>query len=215
MTILYSNGCSYTANFNLLRDQRYPLILSKRLGWDCVDRAEPGSCNSRIIRTTINDCINLKKKSQDIVALVQLSHLSRFEYPTNDNPIKDPFYSVKVGDPTNTSLPNEIQKYLDSYWKIYDDYQILVNLVISLIGLTNFLSAQQIKYFLYLGPCENQIWEKNIGNEELFLFLQSQAGVIDLTKFNMLGLTGKQTHPDEQGMQVIADYFFNLLCEQV
>jgi len=214
MTILYSNGCSYTANFDLPRDQRYPLILSKKLGWDCVDRAEPGSCNSRIIRVTIEDCINLKKQSQDIVALIQLSHLSRFEYPTNNNPLNDPFYSAKVGDPINTSLPNEIQKYLNAYWKIYNDHQMLVNLVTSLIGLTTFLSNQGIKYFLYLGPNENEIWEKNIGNEKRFSFLQSQTGVIDLTKFNMLALTGQQIHPNAVKMQVIADYFFNLLCEQ-
>ena len=71
MTILYSNGCSYTANFDLNRDDRYPIIIAKKLGWQCYDRAEPGSCNSRIIRTTINDCLKLKNQSEEIVALIE------------------------------------------------------------------------------------------------------------------------------------------------
>ena len=213
MKILYTNGCSYTANFELDAQKRYPAILAKRLGWSLVDRAEPGSCNRRIIRTTIEDCLKLKQQGQEITALIQLSHLNRTEYPTVENPLPDPFYSIKSNN-SNSQMSEDAKKYSDYYWRLHNDHHILVNLITDLIGLISYFKQNDIQYLLYLGPDENNIYVDNVKDDVRFKFLNSELGVLDLAGFNMLALTGEQTHPTTDGMRVIADYFFNLLCEQ-
>ena len=214
MTILYTNGCSYTANFDLARRDRYPIILAEQLGWQCVDKAEPGSCNRRIVRTTIEDCVKLRSQSNEkIVALIQLSHLNRTEYPTVKNPLPDPFYSIKPNN-VNSHVPEDAKKYSDYYWRLHNDHHILVNLITDLIGLISYFKQNDIQYLLYLGPDENNIYVDNVKDDVRFKFLNSELGVLDLAGFNMLALTGEQTHPTADGMRVIADYFFNLLCEQ-
>ena len=52
-------------------------------------------------------------------------------------------------------------------------------------------------------------------NDVLYQHLLRDQNVLDLLEFSMLGLTGKEKHPDADGMQIIADYFFNLLSESV
>ena len=216
MTILYSNGCSYTANLDLARDERYPIILSKKLGWSCQDRAEPGSCNSRIIRTAIEDCIKLRKQSNEkIFAMIQLSHLHRTEYPDNTNPLGDPFYSIKPNILSN--VPEDVVKYSTLYWKLYNERQLLINLLTLLIGLTGNFNHNNINYLIYLGPNENVMYTSNLKNDVRFAYLKKDSGLLDLEKFYMLDLLDKKdSHPDQIGMQKISDYFYekiSLLCE--
>ena len=208
MTILYSNGCSYTANFDLNRQDRYPIILSERLGYTCIDRAEPGSCNSRIIRVTIDDCIQLKNKNEKIIALIQLSHLARTEYPDETNPIGDLFFSVKPGLANNVQLPKDIQTYVNLYWKIYNDKLMVLDLLTKLVGLIGFFNQNQIDYIVYLGPAENKLYQ--IDNHKLEYL--TDKNVLDLKPFSMLGLLENQNiHPDKKGMITIADYFYEKL----
>ena len=108
-----------------------------------------------------------------------------------------------------------IRQHIDSYWKIYDDVAILINQITILIGLISFFNQQKIRFYIYLGPAENYIWTTTVGDDERFMFLQKQAGILDFTKFNMLDLTNHQVHPNEDGMKLIADYFINLLGESV
>ena len=215
MTILYTNGCSYTANFDLERKNTYPAILADRLEWKLVDKSEPGSCNSRIIRTTIDDCVKLRSQTDEkIVALIQLSHLFRTEYPT-DNLSADPFCSVKPTAPNNSNsqTPEPAGKYADYYWRLHSNHHLLVNLITDLIGLISYFKQNNVEYLIYLGPNENSIYADVIGNDLRFKLVNSDPHVLDLTEFNMLDLTGEQTHPTADGMRAIADYFFNLLCE--
>lgn len=216
MTILYSNGCSHTANFDLIRNDRYPIILSNRLGWSCVDRAEPGSCNSRIIRTSIEDCIKLKSRTDEkIFAMIQLSYLFRTEYPDDTNPLGDPFYSIKPG--ILSGLTDNVIEYSNLYWKLHNDRQLLINVLTGLVGLTSYFSQNKIDYLIYLGPNENFIYSSNLKNDVRFDYLKKDPGILDLEKFYMLDiLEKKDQHPDRLGMQKISDYFYekiNLLCE--
>jgi hypothetical protein len=214
MTILYSNGCSYTANFDLSADQRYPKIIADRLGWDCLQGAEPGSCNSRIIRTTIADCLKLKSQGQDIVSLIQLSHIHRTEYPFDKNPLPDPFFSIKIVD--TIPAPPEARQYADFYWRLHTDRHILINLLTGLIGLVSFFNQEKIKYQIFLGPCEGDLF-KVIADDLRLEFLKQDINVLDLEKFYMLELTKTpKQHPTPEDMQKISDYFYDRiirLCE--
>ena len=213
MTTLYSNGCSYTANFDLGPQDRYPKIIADRLELDCEQGAEPGSCNERIIRTTIADCLKLKQKNKDIIALIQLSHIHRTEYPINSDH-EDPFLSIKVID--TAPAPSDARQYANLYWRLYADKHILIKLITGLIGLISFFNQEKIKYQIFLGPSENDLFDVVINDFRLH-YLKCNPYILDLEKFYMLGLTKTpKQHPDQQGMKLIADYFcdrVNLLCE--
>ncbi len=219
MTILYSNGCSYTGHFGLPRDFRYPILLSDRLGWSCEDRAEPGSCNSRIIRNTVADCIKLRSQSDEkIFAMIQLSHLFRFEYPDDTNPIEDPFYSVKPGvsfDEYRPDASKEARQYATLYWKLHNEHQVLINLLTGLVGLSGFFNQNNIDYLIYLGPNDMLLLKDFTYQDDIrFSYLKKDPGILDLDKFYMLDIYGGNQilnhpkHADEIGMQKISDYFY-------
>jgi len=212
MTLLYSNGCSYTANLKLNRDQRYPVLIGNALGWEVEDCAIPGSCNSRIIRCTIRDCINLLNTNKKIVALVQLTHVMRTEYAgthTEFNSWKygknDLFESVRPNQ--SNDLPIYIQDWCRLTFNVMDEKAETSKLLSDIVGLINFFKQHNIDYFVFSGP---QMIADCI-TDDFNLYLQQDNCVIDLKNFNMLSLTGSTAHPDINGMQKIADFFIEKL----
>lgn len=219
MTILYSNGCSYTANMVLEPEQKYPYLLSQRLGWDLRTAAIAGSCNRRIIRSTMRDCIKLSTQDH-VFALIQLTHLHRTEYAgikTVNNQFKysyderyfeyDKFEGVKPND--YTGLPSRVKDWAELGFSLHVEDAEFSRLCADVLGLVSFLKFKNIDYCVFTGPA---IAVQS--TDSLYIELQNDANVLDLLKFNMLGLTGEQHHPNVNGMQLIADYFFNLLYEQ-
>jgi len=209
MTILYSNGCSFTANFDLEANQRYPFLIGEKLKWDVIQAGEPGSCNSRIIRRSYCDCLELLPTGKKIVALVQLTFLQRTEFPnTPEERLKsglpDLFKSVKPGD---KSLPVNMLNALKIYTVRYNHRAYFVDLLTKLVGLTCFFKQNNIDYFIFFGP---KTVESDLSNE-IFPYIKQDQRILDLINFNMLDLTGKQLHPTAESMITIAYYFFNLL----
>jgi hypothetical protein len=201
-------------------EQKYPHLLSKRLNWDLRTAAIAGSCNRRIIRSTIRDCVNLSTQDQ-IFALIQLTHLHRTEYAgfrTADNQYKysyneayfenDMYEGLKPND--YTGLPKRVKDWVELGFSLHNEDAEFTRLCSDVLGLTAFLKSKNINYCIFSGPANNLSCDDTLYKE-----LQQDTKVLDLLEFNMLGLTGKQVHPTEEGMQLIADYFFNLLCEQV
>jgi hypothetical protein len=214
MTILYSNGCSYTCNHLVPKEQRYQHILAERLRWSLEPAAIPGSCTRRIIRCTIRDCIKLLKRNEPIVALVQLTHLTRIEYAGTGGSWRyaeeDMYESLNgIDHPDNTELANNLVR---SSFLLHNERAELTRIMSELIGLTGFFKQHDIKYLIYTGP-EILVNPNEIINDTFYQYLKQDTGVLDLAEFNMLALTGEQRHPDKKGNEVIADYFFNLLCE--
>jgi hypothetical protein len=226
MTILYSNGCSFTANHAVLRRQRYPSLVGKHFGWQVIDRAIPGSCNSKIIRCAMRDCIGLLAHGEPIVALIQLTFKERFEYSgtcTADNSWKygeintginfvaasDQFESLKPADPDN--WPNEATQYAKIYTALQKPDAVVADLFSRLVGLVSFFQSNNIRYVIYAGPEDFKI-DLN-SNDPFYQYLTTDKNVLDFMQFNMLALTGQQSHPDVNGMKMIADYFVNLLGE--
>ena len=103
------------------------------------------------------------------------------------------------------------------YWKLYNERQLLINLLTGLIGLTCYFNQNNINYLIYLGPNENVMYTNNLKDDVRFEYLKKDPGLLDLEKFYMLDLLdNKDSHPDQLGMQTISDYFYekiNLLCE--
>jgi hypothetical protein len=216
MTILYSNGCSYTYNHLVPKEQRYQHILAERFGWEIESAAIPGSCTRRIIRCAMRDCIKLSEGNQPIVALVQLTHLTRIEYAGNGNSWRyakeDPYESLNgIGHPDNTDLANDLVR---SSFLLHNERAELTRVMSELIGMTSFFKQHNIKYLIYTGP-KILVEPAEIADDTFYQYLKQDRSVLDLAEFNMLALTGEQRHPDKTGNEIIADYFFNLLCESM
>ena len=216
MTILYSNGCSFTDNRWISKEHRYPFLIGKQLGWEVIPAAIAGSCNSRIVRCTMRDCIELLKRNEPIVSLVQLTFLGRFEYAghsTVDNRWKyarsDEFESVKPNDLDNLSL--DVVQWAKLSAVLFKSSAAWSQLYSSIVGLTSFFKLHNIHYYIYAGPDLRPI---SIRDTDFYSYVTNDPNVLDFRKFNMLSLTGKQMHPDVDGMQAIADYFIELLDEQ-
>jgi hypothetical protein len=174
----------------------------------------------------MRDCIDLLKHNEPIVALIQLTFKERFEYagtPTGDNnwkygeintglnfvPACDPFESLKPGDHLN--WPDEVKQYAKLHTVLQKSNAIDAELFSRLVGLTAFFKSNCIQYLIYAGP--EQFKNQLTTDDPFYQFLSSDPGVLDLENFNMLALTGKQNHPDRDGMKQIADYFVNRLVE--
>ncbi len=222
MTILYSNGCSHTANMVLEPEQRYPYLLSRKLNWKLRPGAIAGSCNRRIIRSTYRDCLNLQKEKDDIFVLLQLTYLHRTEYAgvrTKDNQWKysfneeffeyDKFESL---NPNTTDVSTNVKKWTELGFTLHDELAEFNRICSELIGLISFFKQHNINYIIYTGP-KIKLDDALLENDILYRYLKKDTRVLDLINFNMLEITGKQSHPDKDGMELISDYFFNLLCE--
>ena len=226
MTILYSNGCSFTANRDVPRWHRYPYVISKHFGWQLVDRAVSGSCNSKIIRCAMRDCIDLLTHKEPIVALIQLTFKERFEYagtPDDSNrwkygeintgidfvPARDQFESLKPIDHEN--WPDEVKQYAKLHTVLQKPDAVDAELFSRLVGLVSFFRLNNIQYLIFAGPDDFRS-HLNV-NDPFYQSLIADPNVLNFSKFDMLALTGQQRHPDRAGMQAIADYFINRLVE--
>ena len=208
--ILYSNGCSYTHNNWVEPAARYPALIAKHFDWQLQDAGIPGSCNDRILRCTMRDCIKLKEAGQEVVALVQLTHPHRTEYagtPTENTAwkyaIDDKFESIKPADETQSP---EVNNYMKLWLYFYNKPAEIEKLRSNIIGLVAFFKENNIQYYVYNGPEELM----STTNDIFYQYLYNDTRVLDLAKFNMLALTGNQAHSDIQGMRAIADYFIEL-----
>tara|TARA_R110000782_G_scaffold24429_4_gene63677 strand:+ start:240 stop:932 length:693 start_codon:yes stop_codon:yes gene_type:complete len=218
MTILYSNGCSFTGNNLVDRHRRYPLIVGQHFGWAVHDHALPGTCNTKIIRCTIRDCLGLLKNNEKITALIQLTFLERWEYagdPDGANSWQyqdnDQFETIKSLDEKN--WPSEIKNYVKQICVSQRSNALYAQLFSNLVGLICFFKTHKIDYCIFSGP---DTLDKNVILQDSFYqYLKTDPNILSLTDFYMLALSGtengKMSHPTQEGMQRIADFFIKLL----
>jgi hypothetical protein len=166
----------------------------------------------------MRDIIELRQKfpDQKIVALIQLTHLSRFEYAgtkTFDNQWmyadNDCFRSVKPERAEN--WPTEAAEWIKQTIILYNPVAELEKLLSNVVGLVALFETLDVEYRIFSGPkLDSEVtWpEHNIFDR----YLKTKSNVLNLATFSMLmDLTGVCTHPDAMSMQKIADYFINQL----
>jgi hypothetical protein len=220
MTILYSNGCSFTAQMNLPREDRYPLLIGKHCGWTVYDKASPGSCNTKIIRRAMRDCSKLLQQQEKIIALIQLTYKERWEYagdPEGSNSwqygwCEDLFETIKPNDEKN--WPLELQTIGRQIFLLQKENALYSQLFSNLLGLVSFFKVNKIDYKIFAGPQGINDDHATMTQDAFYQYLSQDKNILDLTNFNILSLTGSQIHPDSAGMQKIADYFINLFDAQ-
>ena len=167
--------------------------------------------------------------------------LERFEYagdPTGANhwqysngTIRDEFEVIKSNDDAN--WPKEIRKYANSIFMHQRYNALCAQLFSNLVGLISFFKANNIKYRIFSGPSLvngvnhnvpiNPVNSRAIECKDTILqdafyqhCISKDTNVLSLIDFNMLSVADANVpaHPTPEGMQKIADYFINLLCEQ-
>jgi len=162
--ILYSNSCSFgaTANYTV-----YPEVVAENLNCDLVNAGISGSCNRRIIRTTLRDLLELQKQHDDIIVLVGLTFISRTEIWRNDlaaNGNDGHFYPIVpdhekfnwTNGLIDTIVPNiyqhvdsEIGNYYKEWLIQYNREAVMTELCTDLIMLSGWLKSKNIKYIIF------------------------------------------------------------------
>jgi|688.fasta_scaffold17000_15 hypothetical protein len=158
--IVYSNGDSYSAYNPDIK--KYCDFLGDKLNCQVINSAIPGSCNDRILRTSIRDLMSLQKKHKDIVAVISLSFTIRSELWLKDhsyskwkNSNDGDFFSCQFTlshdwfNDKNKKVVNDIYKQYAKQWLNWFNIEAeTTKLLHQLVLLTSWLKTNKIKYVI-------------------------------------------------------------------
>jgi hypothetical protein len=165
--IVYSNSCSFGApkqGHTVYADK-----IAEYFNATLINSGIPGSCNRRIIRSSIRDLLTLQHQhaDEDILALVGLSFISRTELWQPSLPPTETdgdFHPIAINwsnlDFTNglidTIIPDihkfahsSVQNYYKQWLDHYSPEAEVTNLITDLISLTGLLKSRNIRYLIF------------------------------------------------------------------
>ena len=219
---LYTNGCSFTNDTNLKNNGGtcWPEILAERLGVELVNSGHPGSCNRRVIRTTLRDSINFDSST---LVVVQLPYLFRYEKPYVDETVNrwkvnapwqhgEIMESVKPADGSQSPAAQEYTQCMVKHW----EYPALFNEnLIDVIMLTGYLRSKNIPYLIYRHYCEedlevvnNSFYQTVLNDPYVFNIDSSFVADINEEKYYYDSL---YAHLNQAGHELLADKLINTL----
>lgn len=163
--IIYSNSCSFgEANQGHLV---YSDHVAEHYNASCVNNGLSSSCNRRIIRTSLRDLIELKK-SDDVIALIGLSFISRTELwqPWLPATLTDGhFHSIEIDHKQvdwsikgliKTTVPDvhrladaRIQEYYKQWLDHYNPESAVTDLLTDILMLSGWCQANSIQYRIF------------------------------------------------------------------
>jgi len=181
---------------------RYSEYLGELLQADAViNNGLAGSCNARIIRTTVRDILDVRKTTNDsILAVICLGSMIRNEWWNVDKVLpvgfKDGhFESFQIhGVENNRQLP--YYQYAQEWYRHYDDDAEQTNFFKELVMLTSFFKQQQIDYIIFAG---NNITYKLIDYRDIFIksfaeHIHNDPNIFDLNNFSFTQYCLEQQH---------------------
>ena len=201
---LYVNGCSFTndPNIYLESQNQYCDFFKEKYHFNVINRGVPGSCNRRIIRTTLRDCLEFGSST---FVIIQLTDIHRTEITADDNCWQnDDFF-----DPSQQEICQSIKltdselykKYLSEKTKLIHDKHLFDELMVDLLLLTEFLKSRNIDYYVY-----NHAWIFNKDfvphNSSFYQRIKADARINDF--FNPLSymLTNEDDYYNDGGNPV-------------
>ena len=158
--ILYSNSDSYGVTSQHGEDTPYGNVYSKfiadRLGSKLINRGRNGSCNSRIMRTSVRDLIRLRLENPNkkIQALISLATTYRNESWTvvNQHPEDQDGYFKSFQANSQFGFWSDEQKDFAKHWVAqYDDEAEQTNLLWQVLMFTNTMKSYNIDYLIWWG----------------------------------------------------------------
>jgi hypothetical protein len=207
--LIYCNGDSYVdpTYHPTLINASWPDFVAKTCNGFVLNKAIRGSCNRRIIRTTVHDIILQRQlnPTQKIIALIGLSFELRSEIWVNDtvdsrppeetnfrthifsehiNWLKNLLNNQSLETPNYQNLD---KKFLDKYSQgrafFYSPYAERINLLTDLIMLRSLMDSLQIDFLIFQHPIA-----ETLESDYLLDFLKEQISsdkrFFDLEKFS-------------------------------
>lgn len=205
--LVYCNGDSYSnERYHIsLKGKTYANIVGEYCNGFVINAAVSGSCNRRIIRTSLHDLIHQRQinPSQKIIALINLSFELRSELWIDDlvpdNPVESNFVphmfsaqrnwrgNLLTGQSINTQQIYKVdskfyEKFSQGRAYFYSPYAERINLLTDLIMLKSTLDALNIDFLIFQGPAAELLDSDYLLN----FFKQHLAGdtrIFDLETF--------------------------------
>jgi hypothetical protein len=191
-----------------MENKTYSHYLGKLLNGFVINNAISGSCNRRIIRSSIHDLLLERKQNPDqkIIALIQLSFETRDELwiddissEENDRPAAESNFRTHqfsiLSNWRELLLANKLPRHSMNYntndkflkkWSegrafFYNSYAERINLLTDILLFTTFLKSQNIDYLIFSGPSMETLQSEHLVD---FFKLQLQdPNIFDFEKF--------------------------------
>lgn len=180
--LIYCNGDSYSdENYHdLVKNKIYANFVANKVDGFVFNRAKSGSCNRRIIRTTLHDIIHQRQLNpkQKIIALISLSFELRSEVwvddasdqPEVESNFKTHIFSTQLDwrenlyngiDIDSPVIDKKISKFVDEYSRgrafFYSPYAERINLFCDLIMLREMFEKLDIQFLIFQGPLAEKL----------------------------------------------------------
>jgi hypothetical protein len=209
--LVYVNGCSYS-------DEKYhsPTMLGatyahhygRLINGFVLSRARTGSCNRRIIRTTVHDMIHQRQlnPTQRIIALVQLTFEIRDELWMDDieqtlDPCETNFRTHQFSAMlnwreqllTNNKISNDkgfLRKWSEGRAFFYSPYAERINLLLDVLLLQNLFKSLDIEYLIFQGPRCEPLQDEYL--KDFFLKQLSDPRILDFETFGFCDWCNQQ-----------------------
>jgi hypothetical protein len=139
--------------------------LSKMFNAECINQAQAGGSNHRIVRTTCEYIQSIpKEEHKDLFVVIGWTSCDRQELHINDRYyVYNPAFTFSC-DKLRDGIPFDILYDIDRYQKIYithlfDEYPLLVTYYQQKYLLANYLENLGIKYYFF--DAIHNVWDKN------------------------------------------------------
>lgn len=175
--LIYCNGDSYSNDryHPLLNNSVYANVVGQHLNGFVINKAINGSCNRRIIRTTVHDILLQRKLNplQPILALIGLSFELRSELWIDGNQAVEPEESNFVAHSFSNQInwrenllagadidtrnaanldPTFYKKYSEGRAFFFSPYAERINLLTDLVMLKFLLDSLNVKFLIFQSP---------------------------------------------------------------
>jgi hypothetical protein len=206
--LIYCNGDSYSdENYHTtLKGQTYAHVVNKHFGGYVINRAIKGSCNRRIIRTSIHDLIQQRQinPAQKIIALIGLSFELRselWEENTTATHAQESQFCTHIFTETNNwrkllldgmdisdkKQPSRADKtFFDKYSQgrayYYSPYAERVNLLCDCVMFQSLMKTLDIEFLMFQSPKAEKL-----ESEYLVDFFKSQLNPHSFFDFENFG----------------------------
>lgn len=206
--LIYCNGDSYSAEgmHPSMIENTYAHFVGRELKGFVINNSIPGSCNRRIIRSSVSNLLEQRKTNptQTIIALIGLSFELRSEIwndnditpsspeesnfcSTNFSPLLDWRERLLAGRSIETYNDKNLnakffEKYSEARAFFYSPYAERINLLCDLIMFRSFLESMNIKFLMFQGPKAEPL-ESDFLLDQFKQQLHNDARIFDLETF--------------------------------
>jgi hypothetical protein len=200
--ILYSNSCSFGA---IQGHKVYGDFVAEHFDAKFINAGISGSCNRRIIRTSLRDLLALKELDQCValigLTLIQRTELWQPEKPANAN--DGHFHSIRVDHESfdwsrgliDTVIPNisdhaetAVKDYYKNWLIHFNPESVLTDLFTDLLMFTAWARHNQVKYVIFFNmnvlPGSDQVGYTSPFISSLVTEIQQDKNIIDPWTFS-------------------------------